>query len=242
MRCGDEFAIHAFSSLKRNRVYIQQCKSFEEPMSARIEDRIGGLRPGFYTRLGAAIRHASADLARQSKKRRLLLVITDGKPNDLDHYEGRHGIEDTAMAVREARRAGHAVFGVTIDKNAKSWFPRLFGSGCFSCHPQPRKTDRSPANDLPRACRSMNDTRRAGRTARRIVDVGSDHQRIAGFRCRAGSVFVGARDRSRWFCAGAKYAPPYRRWHQHGGSDHQRLSGCAGTSVTTGPDRVAGRV
>jgi nitric oxide reductase NorD protein len=137
--CGDDFAIHAFSSLKRNRVYIQQCKAFGEPMTAAVEDRIGALRPGFYTRLGAAIRHASVDLARQSKKRRLLLVITDGKPNDLDHYEGRHGIEDTAMAVREARRAGHSVFGVTIDKQAKTWFPRLFGRGGFHVIPHPDK-------------------------------------------------------------------------------------------------------
>ncbi len=137
--CGDDFAIHAFSSLKRNRVYIQQCKAFGEPMSERIEERIGALRPGFYTRLGAAIRHASVDLARQGKKRRLLLVITDGKPNDLDHYEGRHGIEDTAMAVREARRAGHSVFGVTIDKQAKTWFPRLFGRGGFHVIPHPDK-------------------------------------------------------------------------------------------------------
>ena len=137
--CGDSFAIHAFSSLKRNRVYIQQCKGFDEPMNALVEDRIAGLRPGFYTRLGAAIRHASADLAGQTKKRRLLLVITDGKPNDLDHYEGRHGIEDTAMAVREARRAGQAVFGVTIDREAKSWFPRLFGRGGFHVIPQAEK-------------------------------------------------------------------------------------------------------
>ncbi len=143
--CGDDFAIHAFSSLKRNRVYIQQCKAFGEAMSAEIEDRIGALRPGFYTRLGAAVRHASTDLARQAKKRRLLLVITDGKPNDLDHYEGRHGIEDTAMAVREARRTGHSVFGVTIDKQAKSWFPRLFGRGGFHVIPHPdRLTEALP--------------------------------------------------------------------------------------------------
>lgn len=137
--CSDDFAIHAFSSLKRDRVYIQTCKTFGEPMSGLIEDRIGSLRPGFYTRLGAAVRYASADLSRQSKKRRLLLVITDGKPNDLDHYEGRHGIEDTAMAVREARRAGHSVFGVTIDRQAKSWFPRLFGRGGFHVIPHPDK-------------------------------------------------------------------------------------------------------
>ena len=137
--CGDDFAIHAFSSLRRERVYVQECKGFGQPMSEAVEARIGALNPGFYTRLGAAIRHASAGLAEQARKRRLLLVITDGKPNDLDHYEGRHGIEDTAMAVREARRAGHSVFGVTIDKQAKSWFPRLFGRGGFHVIPHPEK-------------------------------------------------------------------------------------------------------
>lgn len=137
--CGDDFAIHAFSSLKRHRVYVQQCKGFGEPMGRQVEQRLGALRPGFYTRLGAAIRHASADLATQSRKRRLLLVITDGKPNDLDHYEGRHGIEDTAMAVREARRAGQAVYGVTVDRAGKSWFARMFGQGGFSIIPDPDK-------------------------------------------------------------------------------------------------------
>ncbi|TNF17796.1 MAG: VWA domain-containing protein [Rhodobacteraceae bacterium] len=137
--CGDEFSIHAFSSLKRHRVYIQTCKTFDEPMGALVERRLGALRPGFYTRMGAAIRHVSADLASQSRKHRLLIVLTDGKPNDLDHYEGRHGIEDTAMAVREARRAGNSVFGITIDRDAKAWFPRLFGQGGFALVPEPEK-------------------------------------------------------------------------------------------------------
>ena len=130
--CGDRFTIQGFSSLKRDRVWIHDCKSFDEPMTRRTEARIHALRPGFYTRLGAAIRHASAGLAKEGRSRRLMIVITDGKPNDLDHYEGRHGIEDSAMAVREARRAGHAVFGITIDKGAQSWFPRIFGQGGFS--------------------------------------------------------------------------------------------------------------
>ncbi|MFB2594404.1 nitric oxide reductase activation protein NorD [Paracoccus sp. p4-l81] len=127
--CGDAFAIHAFSSLRRDRVYVQTCKDFDQPMGPDVAARIASLRPGFYTRLGAAIRHVSAGLARQAGQRRLLLVITDGKPNDLDHYEGRHGIEDSRMAVREARRAGHRVFGITVDRQAKSWFPRIFGQG-----------------------------------------------------------------------------------------------------------------
>ncbi len=137
--CGDDFAIHAFSSLKRHRVYVQRCKDFAEPMGPEVERRIGALRPGFYTRLGAAIRHVSAGLAEQARRRRLLLVITDGKPNDLDHYEGRHGIEDTAMAVREARRAGHAVFGITVDARGKAWFARLFGQGGYAVIPEPEK-------------------------------------------------------------------------------------------------------
>lgn len=130
--CGDDCAIHAFSSLRRDRVYLRRCKDFSDTMNAQVEARIAGLRPGFYTRLGAAIRHVSADLARQSRQRRLLLVITDGKPNDLDHYEGQHGIEDSRMAIREARRAGQSVFGVTVDAKGKSWFSRIFGRGGYA--------------------------------------------------------------------------------------------------------------
>jgi len=137
--CGDSFAIHAFSSLKRDRVFVQEAKRFEEPMSEAVESRIAALKPGHYTRLGAAIRHTSHLLTKEARKRRLLLVITDGKPNDLDHYEGRHGIEDSRMAVLEARRAGHSVFGITVDRDGKSWFPRLFGQGAFALIPHPEK-------------------------------------------------------------------------------------------------------
>ena len=104
------------------------------PMAERcaVLARIAALRPGHYTRLGAAIRHASHRLAARARQRRLLLVITDGKPNDLDHYEGRYGLEDSAWAVREARRAGHAVFGITIDRKAQAYFPVLFGRNAFA--------------------------------------------------------------------------------------------------------------
>lgn len=137
--CGDSFAIHAFSSLKRDRVFVQELKGFAEPMADTVEQRIAALKPGHYTRLGAAIRHTSALLTKEARKRRMLLVITDGKPNDLDHYEGRHGIEDSRMAILEARRAGHSVFGITVDREGKSWFPRLFGQGAYALIPQPEK-------------------------------------------------------------------------------------------------------
>ncbi|WP_432817454.1 nitric oxide reductase activation protein NorD [Sulfitobacter sp. JB4-11] len=135
--CGDPLAIHAFSSLRRDRVYVERCKDFTEPMSDRVECKLAALRPGFYTRLGAAIRHVSADLAETPQASKLLLVLTDGKPNDLDHYEGRHGIEDTRKAVREARMRGQSVFGITVDPKGQSWFPRLFGPGGYAVIAQP---------------------------------------------------------------------------------------------------------
>ena len=137
--CNDAFAIASFSSLKRHRVYVQTCKSFSEPMNLIVENRISNLKPGYYTRLGAAIRHTNEQLSIQPQRRKLLLIITDGKPNDLDHYEGRHGIEDTRMAIKEARRLGNSVFGITIDESAKQWFPRLFGQGGFAVVPNPNK-------------------------------------------------------------------------------------------------------
>ena len=69
----------------------------------------------------------------------MLLVITDGKPNDLDHYEGRHGIEDTAMAVREARRAGHSVYGVTVGSQRQVMVRADVRARKLCHHPDPDK-------------------------------------------------------------------------------------------------------
>lgn len=137
--CGDEFAINTFSSLRRDRVYLLNCKDFGEKMGTAVEAKIEGLRPGFYTRLGAAIRHASSGLADHPSRKHLLLVITDGKPNDLDHYEGRHGIEDSRIAIREAQRKGQSVHGVVIDAKGQSWFSRIFGQGGYSLVPEAEK-------------------------------------------------------------------------------------------------------
>lgn len=129
---GDRQAIFAFSSLRRDRVFVSRLKDFAGRMDADVMRRIGALKPGHYTRLGAAIRHVAARLAQQGGTRRLLLVITDGKPNDIDYYEGRYGIEDTRRAVLEARMAGHAVFAITIDRAAESYVPHIFGRNGFA--------------------------------------------------------------------------------------------------------------
>ncbi|HCD55913.1 MAG TPA: protein norD, partial [Halieaceae bacterium] len=107
-------------------------KDFREPMNHAVEQRIGALKPGYYTRMGTAIRHLTSGLADLGQRHRLLLVLTDGKPNDTDYYEGRYALEDTRHAVREARRAGVRVFAVTIDRESQGYFPRIFGRGGYS--------------------------------------------------------------------------------------------------------------
>jgi nitric oxide reductase NorD protein len=136
---NDSHAIYSFSSLKRNRVFIETIKAFSEKSGHDVLARISALRPGHYTRLGAAVRHVSALLGGEASERKLLLVITDGKPNDLDHYEGRYGVEDTRRAIIEARAAGQAVFGITVDSKARSYFPYMFGQRAFSILHHPDK-------------------------------------------------------------------------------------------------------
>jgi len=130
--CGTHHSILTFTSRRRSWVRIETVKAFGAPMDADVEGRIAGLKPGYYTRLGAAIRHATADLARQQNRKRLLLVLTDGKPNDVDHYEGRFAMEDSRKAVVEARRTGVSVFAVTVDKDARSYLPGMFGRNGFA--------------------------------------------------------------------------------------------------------------
>ncbi len=130
--CGDHHSILTFTSRRRSWVRLETVKAFGEPMSAAVERRIGALKPGYYTRMGAAVRHAAAELAAQPHRKKLLVVLTDGKPNDVDHYEGRFAVEDTRKAVQEARRLGAAVFGVTVDATAQSYFPTLFGRGGYA--------------------------------------------------------------------------------------------------------------
>ncbi len=130
--CGDDFAVSTFTSRSRRRVQVDTVKAFQERLDERVLRRISALRPGHYTRMGAALRHVQGQLAQCPQRHRLLLLLSDGKPNDMDHYEGRYGIEDTRRAIQEARHAGSAVFGITIDRKARDYFPLLFGPGSYA--------------------------------------------------------------------------------------------------------------
>ncbi len=136
---GDRFAMLGFSSLKRNHVRCHALKDFSLPFDARARGRIAALRPGYYTRIGAAIRHATHLLAEQPATVRLLLILSDGKPHDIDVYEGRYGIEDTRMSVVEARRIGIRPFCVTIDRDGADYLPHIFGPAGFTVLRKPEE-------------------------------------------------------------------------------------------------------
>lgn len=139
---GDAFEMLGFSSVRRQHVRIQHIKGFGERWGEPVRARVGALKPGFYTRMGAAVRDATRRLAERPERQRLLLVLTDGKPNDLDIYEGRYGLEDTRHAIQEARDAGLTPFCVTIDHEAHDYLPMLFGSNGYALVRQPQELTR----------------------------------------------------------------------------------------------------
>ena len=135
---GDAFEMLGFSSVRRQHVRIQHIKGFNEGWNDTVRSRVGALKPGFYTRMGAALRDSTRRLGARPERQRLLLVLTDGKPNDLDVYEGRYGLEDTRHAVQEARDAGLIPFCVTIDHEAHDYLPMLFGSQGYALVRRPQ--------------------------------------------------------------------------------------------------------
>jgi nitric oxide reductase NorD protein len=125
---GDAYAIVSFSGRGAQQVRVRHVKRFAERHGDDVARRIAGLEPEHYTRAGAALRHASQLLQAQPARHRLLLLLSDGKPNDEDDYEGRYGVEDMRQAVLEARQAGQSPFCLTVDRQAAAYLPRIFGT------------------------------------------------------------------------------------------------------------------
>jgi nitric oxide reductase NorD protein len=129
---GDRYNVLAFSGEGPRAVAIRAVKGFDERNGVVVRERIAGLEHDRYTRLGAAVRHATAALSRERARHRLLLVLSDGKPNDVDEYEGRYGVEDARQAVAEARLQGLSPFCLTVDREAPIYLPRIFGPGAYA--------------------------------------------------------------------------------------------------------------
>jgi nitric oxide reductase NorD protein len=128
----DSFAIYSFSSLQNKKVYFNIIKNFKDKYSQLIRGRIDAMQPFYYTRLGAAIRESAKILDKQNNVNKLLLIISDGKPNDEDRYDGRYGIEDTKKSIDEVRKKGITPFCITIDVDAKEYLSYLFGKNGYS--------------------------------------------------------------------------------------------------------------
>ena len=128
----DKFAIYTFSSLQNKKVYFNIIKNFKDKYDALIRGRIDSIKPQYYTRMGAAIRESINILDKQQSANKLLLIISDGKPNDEDRYDGRYGIEDTKKALQEAKKKGITPFCITIDLDAKEYLNYLFGANGYA--------------------------------------------------------------------------------------------------------------
>lgn len=127
-RLGDPFAIHGFCSDGRHDVQYRRFKDFTQPYNALARARLAGMEGRLSTRMGAAIRHATAALQRQPNRQRLLLVITDGEPADVDERDPAHLRFDARKAVEAARRAGVTPFCLSLDPQADRYVSHIFGT------------------------------------------------------------------------------------------------------------------
>jgi len=136
---GDRHAVFAFRGEGAGRVDLLGLKRFQEASGEQIRRRVAALEPDGYTRLGAALRHATRLLSGEPARHRLLLLLSDGRPNDVDLYEGRYGLEDTRQALAEARLQGVRPFCLTIDREAPRYAARIFGSRDYAVLRQPER-------------------------------------------------------------------------------------------------------
>jgi len=124
---GDQFAIHGFCSNGRNEVHYERFKDFNWPFDEHVKARLAGMRGSLSTRMGGAIRHATGWLKARHSDRKLILLITDGEPHDIDVHDSRYLMFDAKKAVDEASRAGVFTYCMSVDPKADEYVSRIFG-------------------------------------------------------------------------------------------------------------------
>ncbi len=133
---GDQFQIDAFSSRTRNHCDYLTLKSFRESC-IQGQARLGALDSFGYTRIGPALRHATKTLQAIQAQQKWILLISDGKPNDYDRYEGEYGIQDVRQAIREMNQNNIQLYALAIEAQAKHYLPRMLGKKNFKILPRP---------------------------------------------------------------------------------------------------------
>ncbi len=129
---GDPFAVHGFASEGRHDVHYYRFKDFNQKFDHEVKARLDGMKGGLSTRMGAAIRHASYHLLRQPQRRKLLLLVTDGEPADIDERDPQHLRHDTKKAVDELDSKGVLTYCLTLDPNADTYVKRIFGANNYT--------------------------------------------------------------------------------------------------------------
>ena len=125
-----DFSIGAFYSKTRNFSHFLNLKSFDESWQ-KGKHKIGTVQPQGYTRIGTAIRHAGSLLEQRDTKNKWLILISDGKPNDYDRYEGKYGIQDVKQALRELKSKEINSYALAIEAEAKHYLPQMFGQNHY---------------------------------------------------------------------------------------------------------------
>jgi nitric oxide reductase NorD protein len=130
---GDRYAIYGFSGWTRKRCEAFRVKDFDEPWDEDVIGRVCGIEPKDYTRMGAPIRHLAQKLKQVEARTKLLITLSDGKPDDYDlEYRGEYGIEDTRQALFEARREGIHAYCITIDREGQDYLPHMYGAANYT--------------------------------------------------------------------------------------------------------------
>ena len=125
-----DFSIDSFYSKTRNFSTYLTVKDFDENWNV-AKHKIGAIEPSGYTRIGAALRHAGARLDTRNTKNKWVILISDGKPNDYDKYEGKYGVNDVKQALRELNRRNINSYALAIEAQAKYYLPQMFGQNHY---------------------------------------------------------------------------------------------------------------
>jgi hypothetical protein len=129
---GDPFALHGFASDGRHDVQYYRFKDFSQHYDDEAKSRLAGMKGGLSTRMGAALRHAGYHLMKQPERRKLILLVTDGEPADIDERDPQHLRHDTKKAVEELYSKGVLTYCLTLDPNADAYVKRIFGENNYT--------------------------------------------------------------------------------------------------------------
>ena len=129
---GDPFAIHGFASDGRHDVQYYRFKDFDQQLDAEAKSRMAGMAGGLSTRMGAAMRHAAHHLNQRSERHKLLLIVTDGEPADIDERDPQYLRMDAKKAATELQQSGINSYCLTLDPEADRYVSRIFGTNNYT--------------------------------------------------------------------------------------------------------------